>query len=171
MATLTKGRITSYARPTSIIQRPIPVAPTPPFPALRAPPDFKKPEPPYRPHVDSIEGWERTDHVLHAAYPRTFLESTGDLYRESEPYGVEGENETKEQRLERVENSVKVAVDMRRRAKRVGAGDDTPGLYIAAERWKREGGSDEGLVLVITHANGFNKEVSRRDMQFEIGVI
>jgi hypothetical protein len=35
------------------------------------------------------------------------------------------------------------------------------GLWIAGECWRREGrgGKGEGVTLVVTHANGFTKEV------------
>ena len=51
------------------------------------------------------------------------------------------------------------AVEMRRGASVTGTGDDLPGLYLAVEKWERQGATGKGIVLVITHANGFQKEV------------
>jgi hypothetical protein len=65
--------------------------------------------------------------------------------------------------MERVLEEVQRAMDMRFDATLSSSVDDQPGLWIAAERWTKEGsnaGDGDGVALVITHANGFTKEVS-----------
>jgi len=73
-------------------------------------------------------------------------------------------DETKEARTKRATEELKRVTKARYYATRVKQEEkvDTPGLWIAAERWQREGGKGDGLVLVCTHANGFHKEVSCR---------
>jgi len=161
----TKRSIQSYARPTQLLDIPKPFCPAVPFLPLQSPPQTEAPTIPDRPSVTAPEGWIRSSHALRAAHPRTFRETSGTLVREDEPFteGKVPSDETKEARTKRATEELKRVTKARYYATRVKQEEkvDTPGLWIAAERWQREGGKGDGLVLVCTHANGFHKEVSR----------
>lgn len=179
----------SYARPTSLTPRVDPISPGVRFVPLRPPPPSTPPPLPTRPPLAAPDGWIRTEHALPAAYPRTFVESTGSLVRESAPFalssssstgstGVLGgqgtiraeQEESKEDKKRRIMQEVKGAILQRLNATETYEGDGQPGLWIAVERWARSLGKTgsssgqmegEGVTLVLTHANGFTKEVRR----------
>lgn len=157
----------TYPKPTSIPSRPNPTVPPPPLLPYLDPP-FKRSIPPLpkRKSVSAPEGWNRIEHIIPAAYPRRFQDCFGTYSRESKPFEVESpkEGETKEERMARNEGEARETVRRRFDAlewKSPGEGED--GLLIAAERWvrlKEPKSADEGVTLVLTHANGFTKEVS-----------
>lgn len=73
------------------------------------------------------------------------------------------EDESKTERKERIAKEVDVAAKKRINATLASDEQVQPGLWIAAERWQREAQSSStgknGVTLVLTHANGFTKEV------------
>ena len=159
--------VCSYPRPTSSSPFPSPAVAPEPFIPLQPPPSATPPSLPRRPSLPPLPvGWKRTQHALHAAYPRTFEASTGTLSRECNPFDANPlEGETKDDRKERAEKAGRTVLKRRVAAGTSARADDGAkdqhGLWIAAEKWQRtntEG--DDGLTLVMTHANGFTKEVS-----------
>jgi len=158
-----KRSIQSYPRPIKPLDIPSPFCPPVPFLSLQPFPPGPVPPLPSRPSIVAPEGWKRSEHALQAAHPRSFLETYGTLRREDEPHtrGVIPKDESKEARGERAVGEMKSLTTARYYATRVKEGEkvDRPGLWIAAEKWQREGGTGDGLVLVCTHANGFHKEV------------
>lgn len=168
----TSRRTISYPRPTTLADRPRPICPGVSYTPLRTPPASPVPSLPARPEVAAPPGWTRSEHPLHAAYPRTFVESTGSLVRELAPFalGPAPEGEDREAKKKRIMGEVKGAITQRLDATMTHEGDGQPALWVAAERWsransdsnvdKQEGGrGGQGVSLVLTHANGFTKEV------------
>lgn len=162
------GKNPSYARPpqpSSVV----PVVPPPPYIPYTSPPTSSLPPPrlPDRPPIADVPaGWTRTSHIVPAAYPRRFNDSFGSLRRESKPFQLEPpkQGETKEERLARNEGEARECLRQRFDARGFenGAAGKGEGLFMAGERWRRDGASEgvEGVTLVVTHANGFHKEVS-----------
>ncbi|KAI9632069.1 Alpha/beta hydrolase family-domain-containing protein [Dioszegia hungarica] len=160
------GKNPSYARPpqpSSVV----PVVPPPPYIPYTSPPTSSLPPPrlPDRPPIADVPaGWTRTSHIVPAAYPRRFNDSFGSLRRESKPFQLEPpkQGETKEERLARNEGEARECLRQRFDARGFenGAAGKGEGLFMAGERWRRDGASEgvEGVTLVVTHANGFHKE-------------
>lgn len=155
----------SYPRPSTPVKVPDPVSPRETLLPLSRPPSQTPPHLPPRPALPPPPpGWTSTSHVVPAAYPRQFGASTGKLARESHPFrdtsATSSAGETSEGRRKRAAEETRLSLTARFDAgERVGENrEDQPGLWMAVERWRREGGG-EGLTLVLTHANGFTKEV------------
>ena len=121
---------------------------------------------PSRSHIAPPPGFVSSRHIVPAAYPRTFRESTGNLHRGSNPFtaGLPVVNETAAQRKKRMLEEAKVALNMRSSATPTSHNDDPqPGQWIAGERWRRidrDKKEGEGLTLVLSTGTGFAKEVS-----------
>lgn len=148
-----------YPRPVKPVST-VPLVPPPPRLPYRAPPG-PPPALPDRPDLSPPPGWTRTSHAVPAAFPRRFGSSFGTLSRESRPQTTNPpkEGESKEERLARNEGEAREILISRYDAKR-SEGDEEKGLWMAAERWVRtDKDMREGVTLVITHANGFHKEV------------
>jgi hypothetical protein len=94
-----------------------------------------------------------------AAYPRTFKRSVGRNSRESTPFGVGPKGESKEDRQLRNAKQAQSVLEARFSCEDGPDSTGDPGQWISAERWKKDD-SEDGLVLVLTHGTGFNKEVS-----------
>lgn len=115
-----------------------------------------------------------TQHIIPAAYPRRFREAVGGLSRCSSPFSETAGSlpigESKEERTKRTERELQFAVNQKRNARPwadANGGEQTDqapvGLWIAADRWTRDGAQksdQEGITLVVKHANGFSKEAS-----------
>lgn len=161
----------SYPKPTTPSPFPYPlIAPPPYIPYRSAPPPTSLPRLPSRLSLPPLPpGWSRTTHIVPAAYPRQFAESSGTLVRESKPYQLEPpkQDETREERLARNEGEARECLRGRYDATR--AQGDEEGLYMAAERWVRDGSKGEGVMLVVTHANGFTKEVRSSILYKSVG--
>jgi hypothetical protein len=156
-------RLMSYPKPTTSVKvRSLPHELQPLRPLCR-PPVETFPSLPERPQPDPIAGFTYSTHVTSAAYPRSIRHGTGSLRRESEPYGniqghIGGSKEDKKAAVERAINT-----SYRYNWEPEQTSDDESqwgrGLYMAVERWKRVVPVRGGRSLVLTHANGFNKEV------------
>jgi hypothetical protein len=170
-------------------QRPTPVVPKTTFAALHPPPNPSCPNRlPDRTPQRPPSGFESSRHIIPAAFPRTFTESTGNLERESKPFtaqprkGGESAEERKEWNLNEARACVRTRFDAtpqipppaEPRDRNLSpesevslafsieeGGSDQPGLWLAGERWIRtqNGSGEEGLTLVLSAANGFTKEV------------
>jgi hypothetical protein len=155
----------SFPRPARLSAWPQPISRPIPTLSLGRPPASTPPSLPPRPAVAPLpRGWSRTDHIIPAAYPRTFHASTGNLRRESHPFRFEHAEggATREERAQRAKAETIAALTKRYDASEVGCDDtDQKGLWLAGERWARDipGDKGDGVTLVVTHANGFMKEV------------
>ena len=159
------SRNPSWPRPAKLTE---PRYPIPPFLDLLPPPRSDPPVLPTRPQLQPPAGFASTSWAVPAAYPRCSAQSTGSFSRSSSPFSVHPPkaNESKEERQERQREDALRARELRYGAKRwtleEAQAADTPGLWQAVERWKRENKpDDQGLILVMTHANGFLKEASQ----------
>jgi hypothetical protein len=157
----------SYGRPERVFK----TAPLPyelqPLRSLHRPPVEDYPALPDRPDAVSIPGFAYTRHVAPAAYPRSIQHGVGKLRRESEPYGnvqshVGGSKEEKKAAISR---AITTSSRYNRQATPMSEDEKAWGLplYIAVDRWTRVQPVRGGRSLVITHANGFNKEVGAPD--------
>jgi hypothetical protein len=163
--TSTASSKTSYPKWKGPSQCPTPVVAKPAIPRrLRPPPITKCPNTlPPRPHTSSPRGFNVSRHIIPAAFPRTYRESIGTLERRSHPYtkSPREQGESKEERGKRNLGEARECV--RARFNAIPTGEDEhggSGLWIAGERWIRQGGREEGgLTLVLSAANGFTKEV------------
>jgi len=91
------------------------------------------------------------------------------LSRESHPFRSQPPNprESKEEREERALEETRRSFLKRYAAEEEEEEDgrrdegEQPGLWMAGERWRRDdvGKQEDGLTLVMAHANGFTKEV------------
>jgi len=158
---------TSYPKWKGPSQCPAPVVAKPAIPLpLRPPPTSKCPNTlPARGPTPSPQGFISSRHIIPAAFPRTYRESTGTLERSSHPFTKtktpREKGESKEERGKRNLGEARECVLARFNATPTKEGDQTgSGLWISGERWIREGGPKEGgLTLVLSAANGFTKEV------------
>jgi hypothetical protein len=155
----------TYPRWAGASQRPTPFAPKRDTPPLLPPPQRRCPNHlPIREMVPPPDGYSSSRHIIPAAYPRVFKESTGGLSRSSAPYTAHParKGETPDERKKRNLDEAKACV--RARLDASPSEDEGGMLWVAGERWIRdrkegqEGG--EGLTLVVSAANGFTKEVS-----------
>lgn len=158
----TNSKRSSYPQWSGPSQRPSPVAPKRAIPRLLQPPSTNCPNTlPARKPISLPEGFLSSRHIIPAAFPRSFAESTGDLSRASTPFtakpGVPGESS--EARKKRNLGEAKACV----RARLDASPSSLTGaqLWLAGERWVRKQGSESqgGLTLVVSAANGFTKEV------------
>jgi hypothetical protein len=156
---------TSYAKWKGPSQCPTPVVPKPAIARpLRPPPASKCPNTlPTRAPTPSPQGFKSSRHIIPAAFPRTYRESTGTLKRGSHPFtkSPREQGESKEERGKRNLGEARECIMARFNATPTKEDEQTgSGLWIAGERWIREGGRQEGgLTLVLSAANGFTKEV------------
>lgn len=149
--------------PEPVVEKPARPRPLGPSPSAKCPNSL-----PSRPATASPQGFKSSRHIIPAAFPRTYLQSTGTLERESDPFtqSPRSEEENKEQRKQRNLEEARECVKARFGATITTKDNDTQsGLWIAGERWIRtEGERDgEGLTLVLSAANGFTKEVCHPD--------
>lgn len=159
---------TTYPKWTGLSQYPSPVVPPREIPPL-LPPASKscpnhlpfRPDPPQPP-----TGFTSSRHIIPAAYPRSFKQSTGKLERGSRPFTLhapdpgEGSEGRKKRNLEEARECVRQRFEAESQTK-PSAGEAQ--LWIAGECWTRSPGPkgpEEGLTLVVSAANGFTKEVS-----------
>jgi len=155
----------SYPKWKSPSQRPTPVVAKPAIPLpLRPPPTSKCPNSlPARPATPSPQGFKVSRHIIPASFPRTYRESRGTLERGSYPFtkSPREKGESKEERGKRNLGEARECVIARFNATPTQEADKLgSGLWLAGERWIREGGLKEGgLTLVLSAANGFTKEV------------
>jgi hypothetical protein len=162
----------SYPKWKGPSQCPTPVVANPAIPRpLRPPPITKCPNTlPPRPSTPSPQGFSVSRHIIPAACPRTYRESTGTLERGSHPYtkARREQGESKEERGKRNLGEARECVRARFNATPTGEDEQSgSGLWIAGERWIREEGREEGgLTLVLSAANGFTKEVRPIATQF-----
>lgn len=156
---------TSYPKWKGLSQCPAPVVAKPAIPLpLRPPPTSKCPNIlPARPATPGPRGFVVSRHIIPAAFPRTYKECTGRLERGSHPFtkSPREQGESKEERGKRNLGEAKECIMARFNATPTKEDEQTgSGLWIAGERWIREGGRKEGgLTLVLSAANGFTKEV------------
>jgi len=158
---------TSYPKWKGPSQCPTPVVAKPAIPLpLRPPPTSKCPNTlPARGLTPSPQGFEVSRHIIPAAFPRTYRESTGTLERGSHPFTKtkipREKGESKEERGKRNLGEARECVIARFNVTPTEVDEESAsGLWIAGERWIREGGHEEGgLTLVLSAANGFTKEV------------
>ena len=156
---------TSYPKWKGPSQRSTPVVAKPAIPLpLRPPPTSKCPNSlPVRPATPSPQGFKVSRHIIPASFPRTYRESRGSLERGSHPFtkSPRENGESKEERGKRNLGEARECVIARFNATPTKEDDQTgSGLWLAGERWIREGGLKEGgLTLVLSAANGFTKEV------------
>jgi hypothetical protein len=167
MSTTSTPRIrhSTYPKWTGPSQRPRPVVTNPAQARpLRPPPSPKCPNTlPARPPTTYPEGFQSSRHIIPAAFPRTYRESTGNLKRGSNPFtkspatGAENKEERNKRNLEEARECVRARFN----AQPTNEDDTQPGLWIAGERWIRENSQRDGkgLTLVLSAANGFTKEV------------
>jgi len=168
MSSITTAPVkTSYPKwkGPSLCPAPVVAKPAIPLP-LRPPPTSKCPNTlPARGPTPSPQGFSSSRHIIPAAFPRTYRESTGTLERSSHPYTKtkipREKGESKEERGKRNLSEARECVIARFNATPTKEDDQTgSSLWIAGERWIREGGRKEGgLTLVLSAANGFTKEV------------
>jgi hypothetical protein len=170
--TSTATRKTSYAKWKGSSQCPTPVVGKPAIPLpLQPPPALKCPNTlPARPATPSPRGFNVSRHIIPAASPRTYRESRGTLERRSHPFtkSPRETGESKEERGKRNLGEAKECIMARFNATPTKEDDQVgSGLWIAGERWIREGGRKEGgLTLVLSAANGFTKEVRLSTTQY-----
>jgi hypothetical protein len=158
----------SISRPTREITGDTPSAKMflPPLP----PPEAAPPTFPVRPPLPVPPGYQRTQHVLPASDYRRYETSYGTLSRESRPFEdtPSRSNASKEERQEHVVRGLQKMWDMVRSAKKAVEPPETC-FWVSLERWVRKERSQakgkgkeepQGVTLVVTHANGMNKEVS-----------
>jgi len=156
---------TTYPKWKGPSQYPTPVVAKPAIPLpLRPPPMSKCPNTlPARTPTPSPQGFKVSRHIIPAAFPRTYKQSTGKLERGSHPFtkSPREQGESKEERGKRNLGEARECVIARFNATPTKAEEQAgSGLWIAGERWIREGGRKEGgLTLVLSAANGFTKEV------------
>jgi hypothetical protein len=141
---------------------PTPVVPPLTLAPLARPPAAAPPPQPSRPPLSPPPGYTRSIHACPAAYPRMY---EGTLSRASYPYSPIPPNETKEARMARLEkDKVACAEEARAASKTEGAGWESnggEGLWVSVERWRRDSPVEGGITLLMLHANGMLKEVSR----------
>jgi hypothetical protein len=163
--TKTASAKTSYATWKGPSQCPTPVVAKLAIPLpLRPPPALKCPNTlPPRPPTPSPQGFKSSRHIIPAAFPRTYKQSIGTLERGSHPFtkSPRETGESKEERGKRNLGEAKECIMAKFNATPTKEDDQAAsGLWIAGERWIREGGRKEGgLTLVLSAANGFTKEV------------
>lgn len=144
--------------PTPLID-PEPLLSLLPHPEKTAPPQPLRPE-----LAPPPAGWMRSLHAAPAAYPKILREAHGTLDRLSHPWRTSEPkaDETKEERVKRQAGELVEAVKQRYAAKHWSVEEakaaSPPGLWLAVERWKRDKPTG-GHTLVLTHANGLQKEV------------
>ena len=163
----TRMRNSTYPKWTGPSQCPSPVVPNPPIALpLRPPPVNHCPNAlPARPPTSPPEGFVHSRHIIPAAFPRTYNESTGKLERGSEPFtktprsNAESSEERKERNLGEARQCARARFGA---TSTTGEGiSNQAGLWVAGERWIRaDDEPGEGLTLVLSAANGFTKEVS-----------
>lgn len=165
----TKAGFTTYPRMTAPSKIPSPLAPNRPLLPLLPHPETTAPPMPPRPALSPPpEGWTRSYHAAPAAYPKELKEAHGTLSRLSTPYKTAdaATNESKEEKAKRfsadTDKSVEMRYDVTNWTIEEAKSAAPPGHWIAAERWRRDkpSPSGKGKVLVCTHANGLQKEVS-----------
>lgn len=156
-------------------QCPTPVAPRSRIPPLLPPKATTCPNPlPDRPDPPSLPpGFKRSRHIVPAAYPRSFVESTGELDRGSTPFTKTAPRlgESSDQRKSRNLGEARECV--RQRFEATPQADDgaaEPQLWLAGECWRRTSPDQNqaGMTLVVSAANGFTKEVSRAQIRISM---
>ena len=149
---------TTYTRPSTPYQTPPSCLPLVPYKSLSHPPPQTPVQLPIRPALPPPPpGWITTSHVF----------STGSLTRDSRPFAMQGEGTGRDDRNARAVAEARQLVFPRWDAEEMAlptiADDQTvqKGLWMAAERWRRQGARDRegGLTLVIMHGSAFTKEV------------
>ena len=165
--------ITSYPKWNGPSQAPSPVAPPREIPPLLPPSSTTCPNPlPSRPDPSPPPaGWDRSRHIIPAAYPRSFVQSTGTLERSSSPFSTTKPRagESKDERIRRNLQEAKACIQGKFKATpHTGAYEGEKQLWLAGECWRKSATASvsrkekEGLTLVVSAANGFTKEVSPR---------
>jgi hypothetical protein len=147
--------------PTPLIT-PQPLLPLLPHPEKVAPPQPVRPE-----LAPPPTGWTRSVHAAPAAYPKNLREAHGTFSRSSRPWGPEPPTgESKEARTSRQAGELHECVRQRYAAKHWSIEEalaaNPRGHWISVERWRRDKPAG-GYTLVLTHANGLQREVSRRN--------
>lgn len=167
MSSKTKPDLWTYPRMTAPSKIPDPLAPNRPLlPLLPHPETTAPPAPPRPPLAPPPKGWTRSHHAAPAAYPKELREAHGTLRRGDEPYKTAEmrPDETKEEKQKRFTNDTNKSVEMRYAVHNWSIEEakaaQPRGHWLAVERWKRDKPSGNGKVLVCTHANGLQKEVS-----------
>lgn len=153
----------SYRKP----DKPFKTAPLPydlqPLRSLHRPPTEVFPSLPDRPAAVSIPGYTHTRHVAPAAFSRSIQHGVGTLRRESQPYGnIEAHvGGSKEEKKAAIKRAIATSSRYNRGAASMSDGKEAWGLplYVAVDRWTKVKPVRGGRSLVMTHANGFNKEV------------
>ncbi|GMK55146.1 hypothetical protein CspeluHIS016_0202020 [Cutaneotrichosporon spelunceum] len=162
--------IESYPRYTKASVAPSPCVPPRPLLALRRPPPATAPPAPERPALAAPAGYTRSVHAAPAAWPKTLKEGAGALSRSSTPFGpapapngADGNGEGKAERAARIVREKDVCVSARRDAtywpiNEAEAGGQ-PAQWLSVERWTRDIPAQDGITLVVAHANGIQKEL------------
>ncbi|BEI81548.1 hypothetical protein CcaverHIS002_0207080 [Cutaneotrichosporon cavernicola] len=167
LATRPRFSITSYPRYVGASQAFSPLVPHRNLLPLRqhpasspAPPEH----PPRPPLPPTPPAFERSLHASPAAWPKTLAEGSGKLSRDDHPFRYKPvtAKESKEERNMRIADEkdacmrLRLAADHWSLEEGMAGGQD--GQWLAAERWRRRDRIPGGLTLVLTHANGLQKE-------------
>ncbi|TXT10473.1 uncharacterized protein COLE_04407 [Cutaneotrichosporon oleaginosum] len=132
--------------------------------ALRRPPPSTAPAPPARPSLaPPPKGYTRTLHAAPAAWPKTLKESVGSFSRQADPFGPVPAKESKEERAARIVREKDVSCGRRKDATywsiEEAEASSQPPQWLAVERWHRDVPDNDGITLVVAHANGLQKEL------------
>ncbi|EJU01434.1 hypothetical protein DACRYDRAFT_107985 [Dacryopinax primogenitus] len=151
---------------------PFPIRPLPP-PTLHPPPSL--PSLPSPPRPSPFPGWELTTHLIPSASPRASPTATTRNIRPQYPPTLEREKEDRAREVERLRVAMRAqrARDCERKSWVSYEGE--PRLWNVLNRFMRSparlsGGAgadaEDGLTILLTHANGFPKEVYEPFLSF-----